>query len=147
MASEADHLALANANHEMLMHLLPDASQFSAWIVTVAFYKAVHVVEAAFAHHMRRHSTSHDNREKTLKTPAYANIWRNYSHLYTASRIARYLEDRREGKFTTFADYMDVEAVKKPLRKRLYGVEQNAVAFLSDVGKATLRKVNTTDIR
>ena len=50
MATEADHIALANKNHEVLLYLLKDAARFPEWITVAAFYKAVQIVEAVFVH-------------------------------------------------------------------------------------------------
>jgi hypothetical protein len=85
MASEADHISLANHNHEFLLQLLQDGAH-TDWAATVAFYKAVHVVEAVFAHDLHSHSISHTARESSLKSPRFKLIFVNYSHLYTASR-------------------------------------------------------------
>lgn len=54
MPTEADHIALANKNHDVLQHLMQDPERFPEWIVTTAFYKAVQLVEAVFANHGHR---------------------------------------------------------------------------------------------
>jgi hypothetical protein len=48
MATEADHIALANKNHDVLLHLLNDVERFPEWVAVAAFYKAVQIVEAVF---------------------------------------------------------------------------------------------------
>lgn len=147
MASELAHLALANRNHAILLHLLPDIAKYGDWIATIAFYKAVHVVEAAYAHTLHRHSTSHNDREQKLKTFTPMNpISRDYSHLLTASRIARYLEDGPGSRYATFTDFMGSAELKKLLEKRLYGVEQKSLSFLSDAGKKLLVKFEPSQI-
>lgn len=145
MASEIDYIKLANRNHEILLSLLADG-KFMDWSMTVAFYKAVHVVEAVFANDLHVHSTSHTEREKTLKILRYKAIFKNYGHLFTASRVARYLEDSGPGRFRTFSDYMNDVTARDVIRKRLYGVEQNAVQFLSDGAKADLVLLDATKI-
>jgi hypothetical protein len=144
MADETDHISLANRNHDFLLRLLADGA-FPDWVATVAFYKAVHVVEAVFASDRGAHSTSHADREDRLKTPKYKAIFKDYTHLFTASRVARYLECRGEGKFHHFSDFMDGEAVKRLVRKRLYGVEQHSLQFLTDNGRA-LQKIEPSKI-
>jgi len=67
MASEADHISLADRNHDFLVDVLREG-RFPDWAATVAFYKAVHVVEAVFAADLGRDSTSHTDREESLKT-------------------------------------------------------------------------------
>jgi hypothetical protein len=138
MATEGDHIRLANRNHELLLKLLADGG-FPDWAVTVAFYKAVHVVEAAFAS-LKVHSASHTAREEMLKRPRFKGLWKDYSHLLTASRIARYLSSSGAGEFHSFSDYLDLEGVKKLVRKRLYGVEQGTLAFLTTGGKGGLEE-------
>ena len=141
MATEGDHIRLANRNHEFLLKLLQDGD-FPDWAVTVAFYKAVHVVEAVFAASMAFDSTSHSVREERLKIPRFKDIWKDYSHLLTASRIARYLSSSGAGEFHSFADYLDLEGVKNLVRKRLYGVEQRSLGFLTAAGKGDLQKID-----
>lgn len=147
MASESAHLALANRNQAILLHLLPDITRFGDWIAMIAFYKAVHVVEAAYANTLHTHSTSHNDREQRLKTFTAMNpISKDYSHLLTASRIARYLEDGPNSKYMTFTDFMDSADLKILLRKRLYGVEQKTLSFLSDAGRKLLVKFDPSGI-
>jgi hypothetical protein len=56
--------------------------------VTVAFYKALHLVEVLFAtkgHHSDNHRDRHDNLKRD-----WQDVWREYRPLYTLSRRARY---------------------------------------------------------
>ena len=46
MPSEKSHIGVANDNHATLEYLLKEPDNHLAWIGTVAFYKALHVVEA-----------------------------------------------------------------------------------------------------
>ncbi len=48
MASEAEHIDLASSNQNLIDHLIHE-NAFHDWLATVAFYKAIHVVEAVFA--------------------------------------------------------------------------------------------------
>ncbi len=144
MASEFDHIRLANRNHDFLLDVLRDG-RFPDWAATVAFYKAVQIAEAVLAADLRIDSTSHTHRENSLKVGKYKPIFKDYTHLITASRIARYLECSETGRFREFSDYMDIEAVKQLVRKRLYGVEQHAIEFLTDHGK-DLKKIDPSKI-
>ena len=141
MATESDHISLANHNHGLLLHLLAHGG-YPDWAATVGFYKAVHVVEAVFATDLHRDSTSHTNREETLKIAKYKGIAKDYSHLLTASRVARYLSAHGQGEFHTFTDFMDNDGVKSLIQTRLYGVEQRSLAFLTDAGKKALLKID-----
>ena len=68
MASEADHLAAANLNQKTLAYLCQDVSIHGPWVAVVAFYKALHIVEAVFANDPDiRHCTDHGSRERALK--------------------------------------------------------------------------------
>src|SRR5207253_1175861 len=111
-ANEHDHISLANRNHDLLLHLLSTGTH-PDWAATVAFYKAVHIAEAIFVTDFGKHSTSHSDREATLKMTRYSHIFKDYSHLLTASRIARYLESSGSGHYKSFADFMDLEAVNR----------------------------------
>lgn len=141
MASEKDHIRLANRNHDALVALLNDG-RFLDWATTVAFDKAVHVVEAAIANSWHAHSTSHLDRERTLKAPRYKPIFKSYGHLFAASRVARYLEDGTEGSFGTFSDYLSDDNVRELVRKHLYGVEQNAIPMLSGTARSDLKRID-----
>ena len=134
MASEAEHIDLANSNQRLIDHLISE-NAFHDWLATVAFYKAIHVVEAVFANNLHCHSHSHADREDRLKrTTRYRAIFLNYSHLLTESRTFRYL--------LRPINRLTIEIVKsKLIYKRLYAVEQNSLPFLSDTAKGTLIKI------
>lgn len=55
MASELVHIELASRNHRTLLYLLEKHDDPPEWVTTVAFYKAVQVVEAVFAARSRFH--------------------------------------------------------------------------------------------
>ena len=74
MPSDLTHIALANRNQKTLDHLKDDVKKNAEWIVTVAFYKALHIVEAIFFHSEavpgtgRRHVQDHGERDFLLKS-------------------------------------------------------------------------------
>jgi hypothetical protein len=78
----------------LLALLLPQLDEFPDWVTTVAFYKALHIVEAVFANDINvRHGTGHEHRERVLKTTTkYRHLYKYYRPLYTASVKARYLD-------------------------------------------------------
>jgi hypothetical protein len=135
MASEAEHISVANSNQRLIDHLINE-NDFHDWLATVAFYKAIHVVEAVFANHLHRHSSSHADREDRLKRVSqFKDISKDYAHLLNESRLFRYLLGR--------PDRITMDDVKsKLIYKRLYGVEQKSLQFLSDLGREALRKVS-----
>jgi len=134
MASEKDHIALANTNQQLIDHLIEE-NAFHDWLTTVAFYKAIHVVEAVFATHLGCHSSSHADREDRLnRVTLFRGIAKNYSHLLNESRNFRYLL-APPGRLT-------MEQVKSQLvYRRLHAVEQQSLHFLSATGKANLVKI------
>ena len=122
------------------------------WIATVAFYKAVQIVEAVFAHDLGKHSHGHDDRLETLKLGRFHHIYRHYRPLDGASRIARYLIDSRprprpEGKigaFTCFTDYMPANrVVHRLIKKRLKPLEEHSLSHLSEQAKDALLMIET----
>jgi hypothetical protein len=86
MATAADHTRQANHNQDFLNSI--DAARFPDWVVTAAFYKAVHVVEGLL---VRKGSGSgnHTHRNQALKR-RFATVWKEYRPLYNQSRVARY---------------------------------------------------------
>jgi hypothetical protein len=92
MPTDAEHFAAAARNQELLDQLIPQVGQFPEWVVTVAFYKAVQLVEGLlFTDHPDKHSYSHEIRGDILKRHRYQNINKHYRPLYEASLVARYL--------------------------------------------------------
>ncbi len=134
MPSDAEHLAVAERNQQLIDHLLPDISRFGDWITVIAFYRALHLVEAVFfRNHPNKHGHNHESRENMLKrTPRYKHIYKHYRTLWAASTVARYLEDRSSGTtYASFADYLspaDVQGLI--LNHYLKQVEKSAAAFL-----------------
>lgn len=128
MARELDHIALANRNHEALQHLLENAGRFPEWITTIAFYKAVQLVEASFSHTDVGNSSSHSDRLRTLKQEkTYHHVYKHYRPLWSASTIARYLQDHENSRgYRCFADYMKADQVVTQLvNHRLKQIEHS----------------------
>ena len=135
MASETAHLECANRTHKTIEHLLADLQTHSPWIATAALYKALHVVEAAFANDKSiQHTSNHDERgHKLKKVRKYEHVARHYFPLFRASQIARYLTDH-----DTFDAYMTPQQVKDKLLKHyLHQVEESCSKFLSDGSELT----------
>jgi hypothetical protein len=129
MPDESAQLELANHNQELLAALLPRIDRFSDWVATVAFYKALHVVEAVFANDRNvQHGRDHDHREHCLKAnPRYRKIYGHYRPLLAVSKRARYLHDG----MTRFSDsFTPEDVVREVLRHDLHQVEVSAAKFL-----------------
>ncbi|GAG19462.1 unnamed protein product, partial [marine sediment metagenome] len=63
-----DHLLLAARNHRTLKFLHPEMETHPEWVCTVAFYRALQLVEAVFSNEKPPlHSNTHFSRELALK--------------------------------------------------------------------------------
>ena len=87
MATETEHQAQAEHNHRFIESL--DATRFPDWVITAAFYEAVHLVEMLFVHQGIRGSRGHVPRNNMLKRD-HPKIWKDYRPLYAFSRLTRY---------------------------------------------------------
>ena len=133
MASEADHLAAANLNQKTLAHLCQDVSVHGPWVAVVAFYKALHIVEAVFANDPDiRHCSDHGSREWALKRKSsYQHIYKQYAPLSRAATIARYLHHSGTD-YHSFFDYLDATKIERELLfYRLHELEKSALKFLT----------------
>lgn len=59
------------------------------WIVTVYFYAAVHLIERSLSV-QNVHSSSHEQRNETVRSVLFRDIEKQYESLYIESRHARY---------------------------------------------------------
>lgn len=88
MAEFSDHLEQWRHNRSFLSVIPP---QYPDWIVTVAFYTAVHAVDSLLARD-RQTVTSHEARNDILiRTNRYQKIRTHCLQLYDLSRTVRYL--------------------------------------------------------
>jgi len=133
MPSLQAHLRLAQKNRDLLDRLLPEISQFSEWITTIAFYRAIHLVEAMFAIEGIHHFT-HEQRESRMgQNPRkYGMLYRNYHILSTASKHARYLGTSVRDSVTSFDAYISFTRVKRELiETNLLAVETMITGFIT----------------
>jgi hypothetical protein len=86
MATASAHERQATRNQQFLDSI--DKTLFPDWVVTVAFYKAVHLAESLLVRKGRR-SGSHVQRNGILKRQ-FPSVWMQYHPLYNQSRAARY---------------------------------------------------------
>lgn len=141
MPSEAIHIAQACRNQETIDYLLTGPMEFPEWVATVAFYKALHVVEAVLSHNPERpHTQTHEMRERVLKTtPKYGHIYKHYAVLKRTSLIARYLSADDGAPVPSFAAYMPLNDVRREiLHHRLRQLERSARGMLSRAAAQTL---------
>jgi len=93
MATETEHLTQVRHNIDILNSFCSGAvpyptTAYPDWAVTLAFYTAVHLVEARLAQH-GIHSTSHLQRNNEVRR-RFRPIRRNYDRLQSSSQEARY---------------------------------------------------------
>ncbi|MBN2211949.1 MAG: hypothetical protein JW709_11185 [Sedimentisphaerales bacterium] len=139
MPSESDHINLALRNQQALDTLIAHEQPHSEWITTIAFYKALHLVEAVFARN-KQHSHNHEHRENHLKRDRrWSHIWKHYRPLWAASMIARYLQDEHGATYRTFEDFLPPERVQPELlHHRLSQIELSVKKLLSPESRARL---------
>lgn len=91
MPTAQAHLRQVQHNRGLLTALDPGTTPYLDWIVTIAFYAALHRIEAWFADkglHLQDHAQRDDwlGRTKELRR----NVWPRYKELEFQSRQARY---------------------------------------------------------
>ncbi len=84
----ANHKARWVHNRQFIASL---QETYCDWMLTGAFYAAVHAVETLIAFDGQPNTTSHEARNQVLKNvKRYQQIWRHYRELYNASQTTRY---------------------------------------------------------
>lgn len=140
MPSKEAHLAAARANQVTIDYLCRDGENHAPWIVTVAFYKALHVIEAVFAADSKTttfHTDDHKVRNRLLRTTRrYQQLWKMYSPLWQASLIARYLrENENAPTYEVFAAYLPRKDIdSKVLGHYLAQLEKSARRLIGEAG-------------
>ena len=129
------HLNLADRNLKTIDYLKGQLAEHAEWIATIAFYRALHLVEAAFSKDRRvgqSHSHTHQIRQEILKnTLGYEKIWEHYRPLYAISLVARYLEEDSSRSYSSFREYLSEEEVESEvLNHRLRQVEKSVGKIL-----------------
>lgn len=91
MPTAQAHLRQAQHNRELIEALDPSSTRFLDWLVTVAFYTALHQIEAWFADN-GLHSEDHTQRDDWLSRvkELRRTVWPRYKELEFQSRQARY---------------------------------------------------------
>lgn len=113
------HVQIARENGHFLVGLNPANGPARGWGATVAFYEAIHWVEAFFAK-QQIHSVDHRTRDSGLAMFAETKgIYNDFSELKTFSMNARY-----HGKYPTPEDYKLIvlpalESVQRQMSKAI----------------------------
>ncbi len=90
MSSQVEHEEQAQRNETFFQSLDKTVSINREWLVTAAFYAALHWIEAYFDNQHNFHSKSHDMRNTAVMRLGLP-IANKYLKLHRASREARYL--------------------------------------------------------
>jgi hypothetical protein len=106
MTNSAVHCQQA-AHNESVAKTLNNASGNTDWVITVCFYSALHLIEAALDRDLGVHpektkppgSTIHSHRKNYVRT-YYRKIYPEYEKLFSDSIVARYLTDDSTGGVT-----------------------------------------------
>ncbi len=101
-------------------------ADYPDWIVTVAFYTALHAVDTLLAADKVSSVISHGTRNAVLmNTNRYKSIYSAYHPLYGLSRTVRYLADP--------AKWVSVEDIERHVLKgHLYRIERSVLKLLDD---------------
>jgi hypothetical protein len=145
-----DHIALANKNHDALMYLIQDHLKFPEWITTIAFYKAVQLVEAVCVFRRGRGCSGHDERSRVIQLAPFnqTKLFLHHKSLRNESEVARYLYDRESKKgYSSFSDRIPAgEVVDRIIRRRLVPLEEIVVGMLGKQAKAELRRIHVPSL-
>lgn len=138
MPSEKSHINVANENHQTLKFLLCDIDRHLPWIGTVAFYKALHVVEAALVTSFSVHQTTHGGRLHFLaSTNRLKNVHASFHPLYMMSQKARYLDGCTErAGLARFSNHISSQQmIDHYIKHHLHQVEQSCLKFIRDTSE------------
>ena len=120
MASEVDHIAQAEHNEALAQELSNDLT-YKDWLITVAFYAAIHYVEASLARDSIGHSDTDPRRPQNVGIHAWREqlvhrrysqgCWQSYRTLRNESANARYLKLWQARPGMAVAYYSDSDAL------------------------------------
>ena len=137
MPDRAAHEAAADRARAAMTLLMSHADDdLLPWVVTTAFYSAVHKAESLFAvdrFAVVRHSSDHIQRNNTIRTK-YSALWLHYKPLLDASIVARYCSFNGFD-YPKFSDYLTRIAIQQQF---IDGYLTNVVAFVD----ARLRNIS-----
>lgn len=146
MATFESHIARATRNLEFLHKTNQTHYEYLDWQVTIAFYSAVHFVNAHLAKYdMHYHShvdTKHALNPENEKTPGSIEmpIYESYSLLMMLSRRSRYMSDHKNHKLRVDQAFPTTE---KQLSKALRHLD----VIISYFGKKYELEIETLELK
>ncbi len=135
MPGKDNHLKTAVKNRCVAISLLISETKSLAWSTTIAFYSALHLVEAALSIE-GVHFEGHDVRNQYLKkTRKFESIWRHYKPLYDHSLKARYLMTDGDSAENFVCSYLGDDGVRKQIIGHHLRQIEKSVAKILDVAE------------
>lgn len=125
----SDHLETARRFQATLDYLCTEKHNHQEWICAVAFYVALHFVDALLESRSEEYQHSHDGRLWALKSNrSYQHIHKHFRPLYDASLLARY---RSNGDRTFETELEGKCAVDIFVKHRLHQVRSGVQSLMS----------------
>ena len=152
MASPEAHIAKANHNIETIALLSKDLAK-KDWIVTVAFYAGLHIVDAVLFCTQKgfdQHGQSHDRRETLIKNDnRFQKMYECYRPLSGLSIEARYLQGPRTppDKSVDFDKVMPNDKLILFIKEKLGGLIKSASNFLKPDQFTELEQTFQTELK
>jgi len=152
MATPDAHITKAIHNIKTIALLSQDLTK-KDWIVTVAFYSALHIVDAVLfctQEGYQKHGQSHDKREGIIKSDnKLKKIWDCYRPLLNHSIIARYLQGPKTPLdiAVDFDKVMPDEKLTTFIKERLGGIINSAITFIPDEKSQELEEAFQADLK
>ena len=137
MVTRWSHERQSENNAEFLDHTKSCDPSKPDWVCVVAFYEAVHWIEAVFAARdpIYGHSNSHPERRERLKgDPKYRQLLKWFNRLWEVSLVARYLTFGGTD-YPLFRNYLDPAGVDALL--------VNALGAVRTITRSMLKKLDT----
>ncbi len=119
MPNKETHLEQYQHNKDFLENGISDKNKFADWAVTVTFYCAVHIVEAALAN-INIHSKNHNDRGKKIENLRCPRLKTYYKDLYSRSITSRYnciLQTSEDVKYAL----KDLKAIREMIEIKIKG--------------------------
>jgi hypothetical protein len=152
MASPDAHITKAIHNIKTIALLSQDLTK-KDWIVTVAFYTALHIVDTVLfctQEGYQKHGQSHDKREEIIKScNNLEKIWDCYRPLLNHSIIARYLQGSKTppNVAVDFDKVMPDEKLITFIKERLGGLINSAIKFIPEDKGQELKEAFQTELK
>jgi hypothetical protein len=121
MPTKSEHLVTAAENQKTIHFLLPHLADHAPSVVTIAFYKAAHLVESVLAEDGMHFLTPIDRNRHLKENARLRHVYKHFRPLQDASEAARY----HGGQSAQFSRYLPPGLIQSTiLGHYLHQVEQ-----------------------